>query len=113
MRLFLALVFALVFCAAPSAHATGASCNVTPNPLHVLQQGTLSATALPTDVTVALYTYFTYNGHTDSYGDVVITPNPDGSYSQSVEWDLSGKVTYKFVNDVTSALLASCTDRVQ
>jgi hypothetical protein len=113
MKLFLAIVFALVFCAAPSAHATGASCDVSPNPLHVLQQGTLSAVGLPTDVTVALYTYFTYDGHTSGYGDVVITPNPDGSYSQSVEWDLSGKVTYKFENDVTSALLASCTDRVQ
>jgi hypothetical protein len=107
-----AALLASIAMAAP-ARAQGGACNVTPNPLEAIQPGTLTATGLPTAGVVALYTYFTYDGRTSGYGDTDITVSPDGTYSQPVEWEQSGKAGYRFLDDATGALLAACNVRVK
>jgi hypothetical protein len=97
---------------APAAAAQRASCNVTPQPLEAIQQGTLTATGLPA-APVELYTYFVYDGRTETYGDTDITPAPDGTWTQPAEWEESGKAEYRFILTATGALLASCNVTVK
>jgi len=93
----------------PAYANASTSCTVAPHPLEALQVGTLTATGLPTDVPVALYTGFVYDGHATGYSDIDITPDPDGSWSEPVVWSLSGKAQYQFVNDASEVALASCS----
>jgi hypothetical protein len=107
-----AAFLASIAMAAP-ARAQGGTCDVTPNPIEAIQPGTLTATGLPAVSPVALYAYFTYDGRTSGYGEQDITVSPDGTYAQPVEWEQSGKAGYRFLDDVTGALLASCNVRVK
>jgi hypothetical protein len=103
-----AAVLVLALVAVPASARTSGACQVTPSPLHAIQPGTLTATGLPATGVTALYTYFVYDGKTSAYGEQDVTVSPDGTYSQPVEWELSGKAEYRFLDDATGGLLASC-----
>ena len=95
-----------------AAHASGASCTITPVPLEAIQPATLTATGLPVNQPVYLETYFRYDGKNQSYGSTQVTVNPDGTWSQNFDWEFSGRLTFEF-NSAADVTFASCSVTVK